>query len=68
MFKVDNKNFRATSLASFWRFYCQFETYSTPFSSVAIVEFEQLNVISVTSDCRILEISKIKRNFGAKLV
>ena len=33
-----------TSLALFWIFYCYFWTYFTPFSSVSIVDCEQINV------------------------
>ena len=42
MFKVNNKNTRTTSLASFWRFYCLLWTYFTPFTSVSINDFEQV--------------------------
>ena len=49
MFKVNNKNTRTTSLTSFWCFYCSLWTYFTPFSSVLIVDFEQVNVIWVNS-------------------
>ena len=44
MFKVDNKNTRTTSLTSFWDFYCYLWTHFTRFSSVSIVDFEQVNV------------------------
>ena len=43
MFKVYNKN-RTTSSTSFWWFYCKLWTYFTPFSSVFIVEFDQVHV------------------------
>ena len=39
MFKVSNKN-----TTSFWCFYCQLWTYFTPFSSVSVVDFKQVNV------------------------
>ena len=32
-----------TPLASFWHLYCELWTYFTPFSSVSIVNFEQVN-------------------------
>ena len=38
MFKVNNKDTRTTPLASFW-YLC----YFTPFSTVSIVNFEQVN-------------------------
>ena len=44
MFKVKNKNTITTSLTSFWCFYCELLTYFTPFPSVFIVDFEQVNV------------------------
>ena len=44
MFKGNNKNIRTTSMMSFWCFYWKLWTYFTPFSSVSIVEFEQVNV------------------------
>ena len=44
MFKVDNKNTRTTSLMLFCCFYCLLWTYFTPFFSVFIVDFEQVNV------------------------
>ena len=45
MFKGNNKNTRAKSVTSFWGFYCWLWTYLTPsFSSVFVVEFEQVNV------------------------
>ena len=44
MFKVDNKNIRATSVTLLWCFYCQLWTYFTPFSSAFIIDFEQVNV------------------------
>ena len=43
MFKVNNKDTRTTSMTSFWCFYCELWTYSTPCSSVSIVNFEQVN-------------------------
>ena len=49
MFKVYNKNTRTTSLTSFWCFYYELWTYFTPFSSVPIVNFEQVNVSWVTA-------------------
>ena len=42
MFKVNNKDIRTTPMAFFWCFCCNFRN-STPFSSVSIVNFEQLN-------------------------
>ena len=44
MLKVNNKNSRMTSMTSFWCFYCGISTYFTPFSTVLIVDFEQVNV------------------------
>ena len=44
MLKVNNKNTRTTSLTSFCCFYSYLWTYFTPFSSVSIVNFEQVNV------------------------
>ena len=44
MFKVNNKNNRTTSLTLLWCFYCQLWSYFTPFSSVSIADFEQVNV------------------------
>ena len=46
MFKVKNENTTTTSFTWFWCFYCQLWTYSTPFSSVSIVDFEQVNASS----------------------
>ena len=46
MFKVNNKDARMTALMSLW-FHCYFRTYFTPFSTVSIVEFEQVNVFRV---------------------
>ena len=42
MFNV--KDTRATSLTSFSCLYCLLWTYFTPFSSISIVEFDQVNV------------------------
>ena len=44
MFLVNNKNTRTTSLTLFSSFYCELWTYFTPFSSVSIVDFEEVNV------------------------
>ena len=44
MLEVNHKNTRTTSLTSFWCFYCKLWTYFIPFSSVSIVNFEQINV------------------------
>ena len=46
MLKVNNKNSRTMSLTSFWCFYCSLGTHFTPFSSVPMVDFEQVNVAS----------------------
>ena len=43
MFRVNNKDTRTTSLASFWCLCCLLWTYFTPCSSVSIVNFEQVN-------------------------
>ena len=43
MFKINNKDTRATPLPSFWCLCCQLWTYFTPCSSVSIVKFEQVN-------------------------
>ena len=42
MFKVNNKDTRATSVASFW-FLLTLNIFLTLFSSVSIVNFEQVN-------------------------
>ena len=42
MFKFNNKDTRTTPMASFRYLYCQLGTYLTPFSSVPIVNFEQV--------------------------
>ena len=42
MFKVNNKNTRTTSVTLFWCFIVSFEHICT-FSSVSVVNFEQLN-------------------------
>ena len=44
LFKVNNKDTRTTSMTLFWCFYCELLTYFTPFSSVSIVDFEQVSV------------------------
>ena len=44
MFKVVNKNIGTTSLTTFPWIHRQLWTYSTPYSSVYIVKFEQVNV------------------------
>ena len=48
MFKIKNKNTRATSMTSSGAFIVNltpltYLTYLTPFSSVSIVDFEQVN-------------------------
>ena len=43
-FKVNNKITRTTSLTLFWCFYYLLYAYFTYFSSVPIIDFEQLNV------------------------
>ena len=43
MFKVNNKNSRTTSMMLFWCFIVNFEHMSHLFSSVSIVDFEQIN-------------------------
>ena len=40
MFRVNNKNIRMMLLTLFWCFYCYLRTC---FSSVSIVDFEQVN-------------------------
>ena len=42
MFTVNNKNARTTSMTSFWCFH-QLGACFTSFSSVSIVDFEQVN-------------------------
>ena len=44
MINANNKSTRTTSMTSFCCFYCQLWTYFTPFSSVFIIDFEQVNV------------------------
>ena len=44
MIKVTNKNTRTTSKTSLWCFYCYLWTYFTAFSSITIVDFEEVNV------------------------
>ena len=41
--KVNNKDARTTSMASFWYLYCYFWTYFTPCSSVSKVNLEEAN-------------------------
>ena len=48
MLKVNNKDTRATSMASFWCLYCDFSTYFTPFFNASIIDFEQVNAGWVT--------------------
>ena len=43
IFKVNNKDTRATPVASFWCLYWQLWTYFTPCSCVSIVNFKQAN-------------------------
>ena len=43
MFQVNNKDTRATPVASFWCLYCYLGTYYTPCSSVSTINFEQVN-------------------------
>ena len=43
MFKVNNKDTRTKSLASFWCLYCLGWTYFTPCFSVPFVNFKQVN-------------------------
>ena len=50
MFKVNNKNTRATSMTSFWCFYCSLLTYFISFPSVSIIDFEQVNVSWVSNN------------------
>ena len=42
MSKVNNKD-TGTTPTSFWCLYCQFWTFSTPYASVSIVNFKQVN-------------------------
>ena len=44
MFKNNNKNTKGTLIMSLLCFYYKLWTYFTPFSSVSIVGFEQVNV------------------------
>ena len=79
MFKVNNKNTRITSLTSFLCFYCYFWICLTPFSTVFIVDFEQVNFSWVKSlflkDLKIISAyilktgkrQKIKIGLGLKL-
>ena len=48
MFKVNNKDTRAMSMASFWCLCCEIEIYFTPCFSAFIVNFE--NVIASGED------------------
>ena len=41
--KFTTKNPRTMPMKSFLYFYCQLRTYFTPFSSVSIADFEQVN-------------------------
>ena len=43
MLKVNNKDTTTTPVASFWYLYWLLSTYFTPYSSVSIVNFEQVN-------------------------
>ena len=54
MFKVNNIDTRATSLASYWCLYCQLWTYVTPCSSVSIVNSEQLTGTHCQCDIEVL--------------
>ena len=47
--EINDKNTRTTSMTSFWCFCCSLWTYFTPFSSVSIAGFEQVNVSWVIS-------------------
>ena len=42
--QINHKDIKTTSMTSFWCLYCWLLTYFTPFSSVSIVDFEQVNV------------------------
>ena len=44
MLNVYNENTRTTLITSFWYSHCKLWTYFTPFSSISIVDFEQINV------------------------
>ena len=44
MSEVNNKDIKAVSMASFWSLYYQLWIYFTPYSSVFIVDFKQVNV------------------------
>ena len=51
MFKVNSKDTRTTSLTWLWCFYCQLWTYFTHFSSVSVVNFEQVAEHEQENDC-----------------
>ena len=44
MFKINNRNARTRSMTSLWYIHLQLSTYFTVFSSVSIVDLEQVNV------------------------
>ena len=44
MFKVNIKDMKATLMTSFWCIYCELCSDFKPFSSVSIINFEQVNV------------------------
>ena len=54
MFIIINRNSRTTSLTSFRCFYCWLWTYFTPFSSVSIINFEQVNVSWIYCDVKFI--------------
>ena len=56
MFKVNNKNTRMTSL-----------TYFTTFSSVSVVDFEQVNVSWVLNDILIVADKDLYWNYNRKI-
>ena len=49
MFMCNKKDTRTTPIASFWCLYCYLWTYFTPWSTVSIVNFEQVNASWINS-------------------
>ena len=70
MFKVNNKDTRTTSMASFWYLYCKLLTYFTPCSSVSIVNVERAGYITPIMDIFVtsLTLTRIITHFDVTVV
>ena len=66
MFKVNNKDTRATSMTSCWCLYCWI--YFAHCSSVSIVDFEQVNVAWVIFLKKVFTYRKTSETFEVKTV